>query len=416
MKYEEYIAKREELMNAAQTATNEGNFDEAQSQLDAVDALDNQWDKQAQMEANMNALAGKQRKLNVQNLGGQPVAGQPVENTIVAPMTKEAALASDAYTNAWAKFMQGKNDQITKDEASAFRMVNEEGSASADPYVHTTGNTGLLIPQTVANGIWKEIGEKHPYYADALKTFVKGAAIIIKAKESSPAKWYVESVKTEDGRELFDKMTLNGCELARAITVSWKLKEMAIADFIPYITSSLAEEMGKALGYGMIHGAGIVEGHAPEPLGVVTALSKENSTPQIVEYPEAGLTYAKLIEARSKIKSGYTPAVYVNANTMWTVLAALVDANGRPILMSDVSTGTGVYRVLGCVVKEEDGLADGEILFSEARQYQININKQVSLTTEEHNKERLTDYCAYAIVDGAPITNRAHALLKKAGE
>lgn len=408
-----YKERRDELMNKINALIEEGKVDEANEMMDEVRALDAQKDLYDQAMANARALQGEERAVNVQNLGGVQIeAPQVVDQTANEQIQPEDMYKTDLYMNAWARFMT--NRAMSNEESRAFAMVNEEGSASADPYVHTTGNTSVLIPQTVANGIWKEIGQKHPFYEDALKTYVQGSAIVITAVSSTPAKWYVESVKTEDGKELFDKKTLAGCELARAITVSWKLKEMAIADFIPYITSALAEEMGKALGYGMIHGLGVRSGHASEPLGVVTALNNESQTPQVVTYTGA-ITYANLIAARAKVKSGYTPAVYVNANTMWTVLAAMTDGNGRPLLISDVSNGAGVYRVLGCVVKEEDGLNDGEILFSDAKQYQININKQVTLTTEEHNKERLTDYCAYAIVDGTPITNKAHALLK-AGE
>ena len=78
-------------------------------------------------------------------------------------------------------------------------------------------------------------------------------------------------------------------------------------------------------------------------------------------------------------------------------------------------TDEGVGRIAGCVVKEDDSLADGEILFSNAGAgYHANINKSMSITTQENNKKRITDYCAYAIVDGSPRTTKAHALLKYA--
>jgi len=412
MRYEEYTAKREELMNAAQTAMDDAKFEDAQASLDAIDRLDADWDAQAKIEANMNALAGKQRKVNVQNVAGLNVNGAVAEASVVAPMTKEAAFKSDAYLNAWAKTIQGKVDTMTKDEANAFRMVNAEGASSAAAYTHTTGNTGVIIPETVANGIWKEIGEMFPFYADVTKTYINGKAVIIMAKTSTEAKWYVESVKTEDGKEQFDTLTLNGCELSRAITVSWLLKEMAISEFIPFIQSQLAYQMGRALGYGVTHGLGVRSGHASEPTGVVTALEAESSTPQVVGGSSSSLSYALLVQGRAKVKAGYVPTIYVNSNVMWNGLAALTDDNGRPLLMADAINGAGVYRVLGCVVKEDDSMDDDELLFCDAKQYQVNVNKQISLTTEEHNKERVTDYCAYAIVDGALLTTKAAALVK----
>ena len=44
--------------------------------------------------------------------------------------------------------------------------------------------------------------------------------------------------------------------------------------------------------------------------------------------------------------------------------------------------------------------------------YQANVNKELSVMTEDHVKDRATDYCGYAIVDGGVTSTKAHALLK----
>jgi hypothetical protein len=46
----------------------------------------------------------------------------------------------------------------------------------------------------------------------------------------------------------------------------------------------------------------------------------------------------------------------------------------------------------------------------------MNINKEVTMMTEEHIKKRKTDYVAYGIMDGNIMTSKAHALLKEASE
>ena len=66
-------------------------------------------------------------------------------------------------------------------------------------------------------------------------------------------------------------------------------------------------------------------------------------------------------------------------------------------------------------VKEDDSMQDGEILMSNpAEGYHMNVNKEMSMTIEEHAKDRKTDYCGYAIMDGNALTTKAHALLKEA--
>ena len=81
--------------------------------------------------------------------------------------------------------------------------------------------------------------------------------------------------------------------------------------------------------------------------------------------------------------------------------------------MTDAASG--VNKVLGAVVKEDDSMLGGEILFSNAYEgYHTNVNKEMTVMTEEHVKERKADYCAYAIMDGNVTTTKAHALLKEA--
>lgn len=406
MTYQEYLNQRKALMDSAQALIDEGKFDEAESKTGEVSALDERWDAQAKAEANMRALEGNQRTVNLQNLAGTNIQeGAAVDGTDAKPagQKKEDIYKTQEYANAWAKVMMGQ--QLTAEEDKMFRLVNEA-------YTHTTENTPVVIPENVTAGIWKEIGEMYPYWDDVRKTFVKGKVVIIKQASSTEAAWYVESIKTEDGKEILEKQELNGCELSRAITISWRLKEMAIEDFLSYITSMMAEKMGTGLAYGATHGAGIVEGKPSEPLGVVTALEKESGTPQIVEYAGDTPTYKELTAARGKVKSGYNPSAYANSNTIWNKLANVTDTNGRPIFIADAING-GVNRILGCVVKEDGSMKDGEVLFSDAAKgYHANVNKQISVLTEEHAKERTTDYCGYAIVDGAPMTTKAHALLK----
>jgi HK97 family phage major capsid protein len=191
---------------------------------------------------------------------------------------------------------------------------------------------------------------------------------------------------------------------------------MAIEDFIPFIQRKLAEKMGVALSYGAAKGKGqpgASDTFKAEPKGIITALLAETNTPQVKTYTAGELAYSDLTAARAKIKFGANGLrIYANSKTIWDELANVKDQNGRPIMVADPING-GVGRIFGIEVKEEDALADGEILFSAPSVgYIANVNKDMSLATEEHVKERTADYCAYAIVDGNVTTTKAHALLK----
>lgn len=402
MTREQYLAKRKELMDQAQTKINSGELEASENLMKEVKDLDDQWDAICKAQANANALAGEVRAVNIQT--GIAPNGETVDTT---GDDTEITAASEEYRIAWARMMM--NRELNGEQQRALNMVNEV-------FTHTTQNTQILIPETVTKGIWEMVGELYPYWEDVTKTFVNGTLTMIQEDTSTEAKWYDEETPTEDGKETFKEITLGGCELARSVTVSWKLKEMAIDDFIPYIQRKLAKKMGAALGYGATHGAGVVSGKKPEPVGVVTALQAEEGTAQIVTYTAGSLNFKQITEARSKIKSGYGAGlrIYANSKTIWNEIANVTDQNKRPLFVANV-IGGGVGNILGLTIKEDDSMLDGEILLSNPGEgYAANINKQVSMTTEDHAKDRETDYCAYAIVDGGVITTKAHALLKYA--
>ncbi len=398
MNKKQYLAMRNKLMDEAQALIDAGKAAEAEEKMKEISALDEQWDAIAQAQANFRAL-------NLEPRGSAPVDPEDStgKNNDADDVTK--ALESDAYKTAWAKTLMGK--PLTQDEASAYAMVNEA-------FTHTTENTSIVIPKTVTKGIWEMAAEMYPYFADVTKTYVNGTLSMIQEDTSSDATWYEESQNTEDGKETFKEFQLSGCELSRAITVSWKLKEMSIEDFIPYIQRKMARKMGAAAGYGATHGKGKGSNGKPEPIGTVTALLAADGTPQVVRYKKGeSPSYQDILNARAKVKSGYSTGlkIYANSTTIWTRLASIVDANKRPIFLAD-PTGNGQIRILGMAVKEDDSMKNGEILISNPSDgYHMNINKEMTMMTDDHVKERKTDYCGYAIMDGNIVTEKAHVLL-----
>ncbi len=398
MNKQQYLAMRNQLMNEAQALIDAGKAAEAEEKMKEVAALDERWDAIAQAQANFRAL-------NAEPVAAAPTIPEDTTGKDNAVDDAMKALESEEYKTAWVKMLMGK--QLTQDESETYMMVNEA-------FTHTTENTSIVIPKTVTKGIWEMAAEMYPYFADVTKTYVNGTLSMIQEDTSSDAAWYEESKNTEDGKETFKEFQLSGCELARAITVSWKLKEMSIEDFIPYIQRRMARKMGAAAGYGATHGKGKGGSGKPEPVGTVTALLNAEGTPQVVRYKKGtSPTYQNILDARAKVKSGYSAnlKIYANSTTIWTRLASIVDANKRPIFLAD-PTGNGQIRILGMAVKEDDSMKDGEILISNPSDgYHMNINKEMTMMTEDHVKGRKTDYCGYAIMDGNIVTDKAHVLL-----
>lgn len=416
MNYNEYLELRNALMAEIEAFIAEGKIEESNTKMEEVKELDNKFEEIKLANANLNALKDNTKVLDLTNKN-IPVEGAKIVDNI---LENKVVDVKAAYETAWAKFLQG--NKLEGNDLEVFNKMNKLENA----YTHSTINTPTLIPETVVEGIWARAEEMYPFLADVKRYNVQGTLVINKhtAIAEGDAAFYDEATATADEKNTFGQLTLTGCELAKAITVTWKMRSMATEEFIPYIKNELGERVGVALGTAAIKGKGKpgeLDEFLPEPLGVETALLAESNTPQVVTYDydnattAVPLTYAKVTEAISKVHSSYLAgcAFYANNATIWTQLANIVDGNGRPIFIPDTTAG-GVGRMLGFVVKADAGVTANNVVFGNAaRGYVMNTNEPMSLATEEHVKARTVDYAAYTIVDGAPLDTKAFALIQE---
>ena len=404
MNREQYLQRRAELMNSAQAHIDAGELEEAEGIMNEVKELDKEFERAAAAVANIRALNNNiPVPAGIQNI--MTGAGSVIEQTEDKDH-EELNVDSSTYREAFFNRLMG--NEVTNEQERAFVSVN--------PNIQNTmtgASTTVVVPTTTSSKIWRKVGELYPFYQDCFKMSVKGNFELIQEKTSPDAKWYDEATATEDGEEDLDRYQLTGCELARSIDVSWKLKKMSMDDFENYIVDKMAKKMGAALGYASVQGKGkpTATEHKPEPLGVATALQKEGNEKRIVEYTTAP-TYADLTSLFSKVKSAYKKTAYATNDFIWSVLANIKDKNDRPYFIPDTTAG-GVGRLFGAVVKEDDSVPAGMLLLGDASAYTMNFNEDITLDTEENKKKRTTSYLGYAIADGAPEDLDAFALLKK---
>ena len=404
MTHEEYLNKRGALIAASQKLINEGKLEEFKAKKTEVENLDNEYSAAVQARKDLTLMEDKTIVKDLQNTPTILVTGNTIDS-ITNTTTDNAELQNTAF----AKFLL--NRDMNADEKGAFDLMNA---------AQVRKDHEAVIPETYLKGIWTEMKELHPILADTAETFIPGDVVITIGNVSNNASWYDEETEVTTDDVTTGEITLKGYELAKGVTVSWLLQAMSIEEFIPYITSKLAEVMGNALANSIINGKGVPsEGDTSfkaQPKGIVTALKAKAGTPRIITYSdEEPLTYKKLTSVVALIKSGYLSgaAIYAKNKTIWNELANLLDDIGRPLFIPDVTTG-GVGRMFGLTVKEEDGVKDGDFMISNVKKgYAMNINKNIAIFTEEHTKKRETDYIGYAIADGAPITDNASAYIMK---
>lgn len=405
----DFEAQLQAVMGSAKTLSDEGKIEEANAKLDEAETMQNAWDEQCKEEANNRSTF--ENRLKGFTFENAVQYATPITGVVGSAINFENEVNEEkTYINAWAKAIMGNTADMTAEERNVFDMTNK---------ALDTDSHGVIIPNTITKGIWEKIGETYPLWEDVAKTYVKGTLEMIKEDGGDEAAWYDEATSIAEGNETFSTFKLTGCELARDVTVTWKLKEMSIDEFIPYIQRKLAKKMGKALSYGAVKGKGkpgASDSWKEEPRGIITALEKEDGTPRVVTYSaDDELSYKKLTGVMALIKSGYAKgaAIYANNSTIWNELANVLDTTGKPYFVADPMSG-GVGRLFGKVVKEDDSIPEGGILFGNAEEgYLVNFNKQVTLDQEDHKKTRTTDYIAYGIVDGDVVTTEAFVYLKK---
>lgn len=396
MNKKQYLELRNKMMEEAQTLLNEGKFEELKAKKAEIEKLDADFESISKEQANLSALEGKIPALNLENQSID-VSGAKVTAT-----TKQEDKVD--YETVFAKV--ALQHPLNKAEIEVYNQYNPENA-----YTHNTTNTEILIPETTIAGIMKEAGELHPIINDVRKLNIKGTVRFVKHTgiAEGDAKYYTEDQVTEDEKNTFGEITLNGHELAKAVTVTWKLQAMAISEFIPFLQQELGERIGAVKAHAIVKGTG-----TNQPTGIVTVLNAQSGKPQVVSYATA-IAYKDITAAMAKISSEFVSGskVYVNNNTLWNDLANLLDGQGRPIFVADPISG-GVGRLFGKVVEVEDALADGEVLVGNCgKGYVMNTQEAMKLVTEQYAKARTTDFVAYEVNDGNVIAEKAFALIVK---
>lgn len=412
--FEKLKAQRDALMKEVNDLIENGDIDGANAKMDEVKQLDDKINAAITAKKNMDALSASAPAADISDKGiTGGVQTVPEGGVSLDGNAKDGAVEDKEtkYENAWAKWAMGT---ATADDNAVIKAYNA---------ALTTETTGVVIPSTLSRGILDDVEKNFPFYADAAKTFVTGAVTFLKDTGSSDAAWYDEATEIADGTQSIGTLTLYGCELARSITVSWKLKTMSVSEFLPYIQKKLSAKMGQALGYGSFSGRGVAPSEEgtpwkPEPVGVITYLSKPAYADQVISIlnPTADQIIAGFAKANAAIETSYESgaAYYINNKTLWGRIAPFCDSTGRPIFTvnSDVQSSIVGY-IYGKPVKRDAGVPDDMIVLGNAKDgYIFNINQQITLSQEDHVKARSTDYAAYAIVDGCPLSEKAFSLIK----
>lgn len=389
MKIKDLLNQRNELLTQGETLVNEGKFEEFNAIEEQINALDVQIEATKLAQANLEALKGSEVATDLENKS-QVVEGEKVMANLKVTSTEKL------YENAFGKTLLGQ--ELTAEENAVFMEMNN----------HTTATAAVTIPETTMNEILTEIYAQNPFIGDVRKLNIKGNVSLPKHTgiTSGDAAAYLESEATAEEVNTFAEIQLTGKEVAKYLTVSFKLEAMSIPALLDYLKTEIVERVGAELGRQAISGNGV-----KEMTGVLTALASVST--QKSSYAAAtGPDYAKVLEVIGKLgaKHANNAVFYADNATVWTVLANVVDENGRPYFIADTTSG-GVGRMFGFTVKVDSAVPAGTIILADAKGYVINTNEAVSVESDRDIKARKTGFSAYTIVDGNVTHEKAFSIL-----
>ena len=252
---------------------------------------------------------------------------------------------------------------------------------ASDEDTQGINNGGLFIPKTVRNDIMEIIVDSSPIYRDVRKLNVAGNIELPYLDEADDAEWYTELKETKNEGQKYANLQLTGWELAKDVEITWKLEQMAVESFIPFITEELAAKMGIALVNAIIYGDGV-----NKPKGITKDLTpiKEGESP-IDRIVAAYKSLSK--EARRGAKS------YISTNVNIDI-TSYKDNNGNYPFLQGIATNKLTP------VEVDPYLKDNDIICGNMKNYILNEVAPVRVDRESKIKPRRIVYGGYAIYDG----------------
>lgn len=404
MTREEYTSRRAELLNQAQAALNDNNFEECSRLRTAVEQLDTTFEQSAREQANLNALMEPSgAMLNMASVSHN-VAGTVVESG------NAGGNPTDTYEYAFMNF-------VCRGTPIPSKFLNENQST-------TTTTASAVIPKTLLHEIIRQLKTSGNIYSRVRKLNVQGGVEIPILSIVPTATWVGEGASetksvTANTKVIFNYYGLE-CKIAQSILSNVVSLEEFNALFVPLCVEAIIVALETAIISGSGNG---------QPLGILT----DTRVPAANTITLASNTdmiswerWKKKVFA--KMKKAYRNGVFIMAQgTFDGYIDGMVDSAGQPIGRVNYGMENGeVYRFGGKTVETvEDSLitpfdsaSTGDVIaiFVDLNNYGINSNMQLTTTkwTDHDTNQEKTK--VMMICDGKLLDPNGVLIIKKGAE
>lgn len=288
------------------------------------------------------------------------------------------------YRNAFLKNLMGK--ELTEVEERAF--------------LHTTANTDAVIPEALENKIYSNMEEQHPILADV--NVLRTGTVISIAKHTAivagDAAKKGEGVANDDEQNTFVNVTLAGNKFTKHVDLSYELDAMSIPAFEQYLVQEIGARLGAAMARDIV---------AQIKTDVAVANKFEAATP-------GTLALEDFLKGLGQLKGAGKVYVYTNNTTLYNNIAAVEGDAGRVSFVGNFQDGVAA-TLLGKGIKEEDAVADGELLILDPKQFTWNEVRGITFEQDRDIKKGVRTIAGHAIAEGT-LTNDKAAVVIEVGK
>lgn len=371
MNKEQFEAKMAELKAQGAAFAKEGKLSEAEAIKNKMEKLENEFQalKDAQAEEN---LMNKTNTVDPTMQAGQTLGEENKMDRIYDASSVE-------YKNAFLKHLSGHDDEMTKMENAAF--------------VHTTSNTGNVLPTTMLNQIWDLVSKDHCIVGDV--TTYRTGTILEVVKHTAIAAGVAGTVNEaaapeNDERNTFVKVTLSGKDFAKTLELSYAEAEMSIDALEQYLINEISTNMGEAIANDMVS---TIEGG-------INADNKFNAA------TSGTLVFGDVTKGFGKLKRQSKTTVYCSQATLYNYVVGMTNSAGQLIYQANANEGANGV-LLGATVKIEESVADGKLLIGDPKRVVNNVITDIMVETDKDIKAHKYIYSGYERNEAALIDDRS---------
>ena len=361
-----------------------------------LDDKDLDIDKLEELDKEVDAL--EQRKLDIEK--DVEVRKALLDKVAKAEDAEVIEIANSKHIEERNKMETIKYDNTSVEFRNAFLknlMGKELTEVEERAFLHTTANPGAVIPKELENKIYSNMEEQHPILADVnvLRTgtvisIVKHTAIV-----AGDAAKKGEGVANDDEQNTFVNVTLAGNKFTKHVDLSYELDAMSIPAFEQYLVQEIGARLGAAMARDIV---------AQIKTDVAAANKFEAATP-------GTLALEDFLKGLGQLKGAGKVYVYTNNTTLYNNIAAVEGDAGRVSFVGNFQDGVAA-TLLGKGIKEEDAVADGELLILDPKQFTWNEVRGITFEQDRDIKKGVRTIAGHAIAEGTLTNDKAAVVIE----